>query len=127
MRWLIDEGVPRSLAGWLADRGDDVLFVGASHLQGSDDDVLWEVAVRERRMVITRDLGFVPDRARSCPPGLIVLRAPNNWRAQAIVGFFRDGLASLSPNALRGMLTVIQPGRVRQRQLTSIVPRRPNH
>lgn len=125
MRWLIDEGLPKALVEWLAERGHDVLDVAASSLRGSTDNDLWCAAARQNRTVLTRDVGFVPPYVEPAPPGVVLVRAPDTWRADAILRLVQDGLARIGPEALAGSMTVIQPGRVRQRPLASVLKHRP--
>jgi len=121
MHWLTDEGIPKSLAAWLRDRGDDVLHVAASDLRGSDDDVLWRVAAAEQRIILTRDKGFIPAKAAVLPAGVVLIRVPDRCLAEAIRRLVQEGLTSVPPDSLLGTLTVIRAGRVRQRKLTSVV------
>ena len=121
MRWLLDEGVPNRLATWLLDRGDDVLAVGASEYRSQPDSVLWELAGRERRLVVTRDRGFICPSVSPAPPGVVVLRAPPSWRGAAIALMAWDALQDAGPDRLHGNVTVISPGQVRQRPLSRLV------
>jgi len=121
MRWLIDEGMPKLLVDWLVARGDDVLDVAASPFKGSTDDALWKLAVDERRVVITRDVGFAPIRRAPPPPGLILVRGPDWYHADAILELIQTGLSCVHADSVYGVLTVIRPGRVRQRDLAEIM------
>ena len=59
MKWLIDEGVPRRLADWIREHGEDALVVAESPYRSAPDCDLWLLAGREGRIVITRDRGFL--------------------------------------------------------------------
>lgn len=119
MRWLIDEGVPKAVVDWLVDRGDDVLDVAASGLRGSSDVRLWRIAARQDRVVLARDLDFPLRRVTPSPPGVLLIRAPNTFHAPAILRLLQEGLAEVPPETVRGNITVIKPGRVRQHCLDS--------
>ena len=123
MRWLIDEGMPKRLVQWLRDQGHDVLDVADSDLRGSSDGVLWRVAAEQQRLIVTRDIGFVPAQSPPLPVGAIVVRAPHWFEAEGLDLLVQNALAYLSLHSLVGCLTVIQPGRVRQRALRSVVDR----
>ncbi|NQT53568.1 DUF5615 family PIN-like protein [bacterium] len=123
MRWLIDEGLPKALVGWLVGRGDDVLDVAATPLRGSSDIELWAVAAQQARAVMTRDLGFVPPRSGVLPPAVVFLRAPHTYGAMALLRLAQEGLAEVAAESLCGNLTVIQPGHVRQRKLAGLTTR----
>ena len=57
------------------------------------------------------------------PVGVIIVRVPDTWRAQAIGALMRDAIEKLDETSLRGQLTVVEPGRVRQRPLADAGPR----
>ena len=120
MRWLVDEGLPKVLVDWLVSRGEDVLDVAATPLQGSDDCDLWRIAGEEGRLVVTRDLGFMLPEVRPSPLGVVLVRTPDMCRADAILRLVQAGLSGLQEASLCGHVTVITPGRVRQRRLRSL-------
>lgn len=97
----------------------DVLNVAASQWRGSPDHVLWRIAADEGRIIITLDVGFVPAQSPPLPPGAILLRPLHWYGRDAVVRMVQAALADVPPDALLGYLTVVQPGRVRQRALSS--------
>jgi predicted nuclease of predicted toxin-antitoxin system len=117
MRWLLDEGIPRRIAEWLRERGDDVLVVAESEFRGQSDKALWSLAGGEARLVMTRDRGFLQSSVIPAPVGLVVLRAPDHWRAAAISGLTKGSLRQIGMESLSGKITIIEPGRIRQRPL----------
>jgi len=70
MRFLVDENLPARMVASLLSRGAEVSYVPGSLLASAADDALWEVAAREDRILVTRDLDF-PLPLRPRPPGLI--------------------------------------------------------
>jgi predicted nuclease of predicted toxin-antitoxin system len=58
LRFLVDENLPGAVAELLRADGHDVLAVAPSAFRSADDTELWALAARERRVVVTRDLGF---------------------------------------------------------------------
>ena len=120
MRWLIDENVPKHVVDWLIERGDDVLDVAASPHRSQPDQFLWQLAGRESRVVVTHDLGFMWPSLSPLPPGVVVIRTPDKWRAQQIANAIIAGLQMAGMDGLCGMVTLIEPGRTRQRPLASI-------
>jgi len=123
MRWLVDEGIPKYLVDWLRERGDDVLDVAVSAHRSQSDSFLCRLAGREQRVVITRDLGFLGTGLSASPRGVILLRVPHHWRAADIARLVQDSLRRMECEDLVGYVTVIEPGRVRQRRLQDL-PRR---
>lgn len=120
MRWLVDEGMPKRLVDWLRDRGDDVLDVADSPHRSQSDRFLRQLAGREQRVAITRDLGFLGTRSSALLPGVVLLRVPYDWRARDITRLVQDSLERMGCEELVGCVTVIQPGQVRQRRLQDL-------
>jgi predicted nuclease of predicted toxin-antitoxin system len=110
-------GIPRRLATWLREQGGDVLVVAESEYRGRPDSLLWQVAGRERRLVVTRDRGFLCPALTPPPPGVLVVRVPPQWRAADIVSLVVEIVRRLGPESLVGKITVLEPQRVRQRPL----------
>jgi len=127
MRWLVDEGLPKVLVDWLIQRGDDVLDIAASELRGAKDEHLWRIAGQQGRIVITRDLGFMLPEVSPAPLGVVLVRAPNSYRADAILRLVKAALSRIPGEALYDSVTVIEPGRVRQRTLQGVLKRKSGH
>ena len=121
MRWLLDEGIPKRLAEWLRDRGDDVLVVAESEHRGEPDSALWRTAGLEQRVVITRDRGFLCPNVLPIPVGVVVVRAPEHWNAAAIALLVWDAPNALGGESLAGNVTVMRPGATRQSPISQIV------
>jgi len=115
MLWLLDENLPKALVDWLRDRGDDVLDVADSPCRGWSDRDLWQLAGQQGRVVMTRDLGFLHWPVRPTPLGIVMVRAPDEWRVPSIVRMVVKELQDLVPGELIGQITVVEPGGVRQR------------
>lgn len=81
MRILVDENIPRITVDRLRALGHDVKDIRGTGEQGLADSSLWEVALRERRLLITTDKGFTAYRAAIHSGILIVrLRQPNRMK-----------------------------------------------
>ncbi|MBK1816057.1 DUF5615 family PIN-like protein [Luteolibacter yonseiensis] len=58
MRWLLDQGLPRTAAGLLREKGEDATHVGEiSMFHSKDIDILLHAA-RENQIVVTLDSDF---------------------------------------------------------------------
>ena len=121
-RWLVDENLPSCLVVALRAQGDDVLDVAASQHRGKPDGDLWALAADQSRIVVTRDLGFLTGARGNGPPGIVLVRVPDNWRADSIGALVSASLAELTEDALDGYITVIEPGGLRQRPLADVWP-----
>jgi len=59
MRWLLDQGLPRSAAGQLRLAGHDALHVGDIGLASAADSAILQRAAAEERIVATLDADFL--------------------------------------------------------------------
>jgi predicted nuclease of predicted toxin-antitoxin system len=111
---LFDQNAPLASVHRLRREGHDVAQVAS----GDPDSVVLETARSESRIVVTydRDFGYLVFRTRApIPPGVVYFRSqPSAPDATAL-----DLLAILrTPGVvLEGRLTVVEPGRMRQRPL----------
>jgi predicted nuclease of predicted toxin-antitoxin system len=58
LRFLVDENLPVEIGHFLRSLGHDALIVRRSPLVRASDQVLWACAVREGRVIVTRDKDF---------------------------------------------------------------------
>jgi predicted nuclease of predicted toxin-antitoxin system len=106
MRILVDENIPRMTVDGLRELGHDVRDIRGADDEGLADAGLWDVALRERRLLITTDKGFTQYRAASHPGMLSVrLRQPNRLKIHqsVMLGVERFGDAEWP-----GLLVVIR-------------------
>ena len=84
MKICVDENIPLISVVELRNLGHDVLDIRGTTDQGLTDEVLWEKAQRENRLLITTDKGFSAHRAESHYGILIIrLRQPNEQKIHA--------------------------------------------
>lgn len=114
LRFLVDENLPIDVMQVLEAAGHDVVFVGHSHLASEVDSVLNEFAIRSNRVIVTRDLDF-PLRKAPEPPGLVILRVPKRFGRPEIRQLMTAFAASDEFNEVEGRVTVVAPGRIRNR------------
>jgi predicted nuclease of predicted toxin-antitoxin system len=81
MKIFVDENIPRITIDELTKRGYNVFDIRGTPKEGTDDDVIWEIARKEGRLIITTDKGF--SKNISLPHfGIIIvkLKKPNHLR-----------------------------------------------
>lgn len=66
LRFHLDENVDPDIAAALRKRGIDVTTTQEAGLRSAKDEPQWEYALRERRVLVTHDAGFIK-RARQTP------------------------------------------------------------
>ncbi len=64
----------------LCDLGHDVRDIRCTEYKGSDDGVLWEIAQKEARLLVTTDMGFTQHREERHHGILIVRLKQQNRR-----------------------------------------------
>ena|SRR5690349_23806394 len=77
MNFLVDENLPREVAGWLNSAGHAARHVSEANLLGQSDQVVWAYASSIEAWIITRDADFLAIAARSASGGVIRLRIGN--------------------------------------------------
>ncbi len=114
MKIKLDENFDVRLVLVLAADGHDVDTVPSEGLAGSDDETVYAACHAHGRVLITLDLDF--SNPFRFPPdhmeGIIVVRPP-----RPILSAIRATLVSVLPqlktNPLKGMLWIVEPGRIR--------------
>lgn len=86
MKICVDENIPLITAAELTARGHDVLDIRGTANQGVSDDLLWELAQKDGRLLISTDKGFAQRRGSPHSGILIIrLRQPNERKIHARV------------------------------------------
>ena len=81
MKIFVDENIPLITVETLREFKHDVMDIRGTEHEGMDDDALWKLVQREKRLFITTDKGF--SRFRNTPhSGLLIirLRQPNRMK-----------------------------------------------
>jgi predicted nuclease of predicted toxin-antitoxin system len=59
VKFIIDNQLPLALAKWLQSRGEDAVHVIEREQAKADDRCIWSDAIRECRIVVSKDEDFV--------------------------------------------------------------------
>jgi predicted nuclease of predicted toxin-antitoxin system len=112
MRFLADESCDFRVVRALRAAGHDVVSILEAG-PGAEDSTLMDIALRDRRVFITkdRDFGQLVFAAESAGPGVILLRFPSAARTNlpAVV----VELVANYENKIAEHFVVVQPGRIR--------------
>lgn len=115
MKFKLDENIGRRGAELLRAAGHDVATVLDQALQGSTDEVLFDVCVREGRALITLDhdfgqvIRFPPERTA----GIVVVEPGPRATPTALLDRLQEFLTLLAAHPLTGSLWIVEPRRVR--------------
>lgn len=78
MKILVDETIPIISVIELKRMGHDVKDIRGTPDEGLADDLVWEMVIKENRLLITTDKGFAKFREENHPGILIILlKRPN--------------------------------------------------
>jgi predicted nuclease of predicted toxin-antitoxin system len=116
-RFLLDENIPISAIDLFKDKSHDVTHIIVQGLRGLSDDSIVEIANREGRIIVTRDLDFgsLLDYPINTHQGIIVLRLPDTYTVKDINGVLEDFMSDVSIDEIEKALVVIDPSRYRIR------------
>jgi predicted nuclease of predicted toxin-antitoxin system len=113
----LDENITAVAKGLLTEFGHDCETVIDEGMNGATDPRLLEACRKERRLLMTFDIGFGDIRAY--PPsghqGIVVLRL-HDQQPQIVLDVLRKFLLSTDLNQLAGCLCVVTENRVRIRR-----------
>jgi predicted nuclease of predicted toxin-antitoxin system len=113
--FLVDECLPIDVTLALRKRGFDASDLVERGSRGLDDHAVWALAAAESRILVTRDLDFPLRGVVPRPPGLVLLRAPDDTAAPQLGALATALLDKVVASELVGRITVVSPGRYRQR------------
>ena len=76
MRWLLDQGIPRTAADLLRSRGMDATHIGEIGMASAKDVEIIRLAEQENRVVVTLDADFhaILAHAGASKPSVVRLR-----------------------------------------------------
>ena len=106
MNILVDENIPIMCVLQLRQMGHDVLDIRSTDQKGMADNLLWDKACREGRLLITTDRGFADYRRREHHGILIVsLRQPNRQKFHKRI---TEAMNMFPPDRWPGLLVVMR-------------------
>jgi predicted nuclease of predicted toxin-antitoxin system len=99
MRFLVDAQLPPALARWLAANGHTAEHVAARHMEAAADATIWDHALQEGAIIITKDEDFALRKAlNDAGPAMVWIRLPNTRRRELLARF-----ASVLPDVLSAL------------------------
>ncbi|NJL28376.1 MAG: DUF5615 family PIN-like protein [Thermoanaerobaculia bacterium] len=118
MRFLLDQGLPRSATGNLRDRGFDAVHVGEIGLETASDELILERSRQENRVAVTLDADFHALLALSgaATPSVIRFRI-EGLRGPELVALLMTVLDKCTEDLQAGAVVTVQEQRIRLRRL----------
>jgi predicted nuclease of predicted toxin-antitoxin system len=88
MRFIVDAQLPPALARWLVAKGHEAEHVEARQMAMASDTAIWDLALRESLVIITKDEDFSQRRIlTSGGPTIVWIRWPNTRRRDLLARF----------------------------------------
>lgn len=119
MKFLVDNALSPVMAEGLRRAGHDAIHVRDYRLQESEDEVIFDRAAREERIIVSADTDFGTLLAlrREKTPSVILLRRMVPRRPESQVSFLLSNLKEIAESLERGAVVVIEETRLRVRPL----------
>lgn len=118
MRFLVDASLSPSVVSSLNDAGHDAVHVGDVLPLNAPDDVVFDTAVEQQRVIVTADTDFgeILARRQSSIPSVVLFRTPGG-RPSARAQLLLDHLPAVAQELADGAIVVFQETRLRVRPL----------
>ena len=119
MKFLIDNALSPLVAEGLHKAGHDAAHVRDYGIQRSDDEVVFDRARQEERVIVSADTDFGTLLAtrQSSKPAVILFRRTSQRGPQAQVNLLLANLPNVMDLLNEGSIVVLEENRVRSRRL----------
>jgi predicted nuclease of predicted toxin-antitoxin system len=119
MKFLIDNALSPVLASLLKESWYDAVHVRTVGLQHANDDLIFDHAAANDRIVVSADTDFGTSlAARSTQkPSVIQFRGPGSRRPEALAKLLVANLPQCAEALQSGSIVTLEPARVRVRAL----------
>jgi predicted nuclease of predicted toxin-antitoxin system len=118
MNFLVDNALSPILATFLQQAGHDAVHVRAIDLQRADDEVVFERAASEDRVLVSADTDFGTLLATfGAQASVIQFRGRGSRQPDALARTIVSNLPQLSDALESGSIVTFEPSRVRVRSL----------
>ena len=117
IKFLLDADMPRSSAEVVRNMEFDVEDVRDIGMGSAKDREIIEYALKNSRLIITRDTDFGEVLRYPEHPGAIIFRLPNTFTISEINERLKGFLSSITEEMLRNAITVIELERYRRRPI----------
>lgn len=117
LRLLLDADMPRSTAKLIESLGCDVEDVRDIGLKSAKDKEIVEYALKNKRIIVTRNIGFGSTLRYPKHPGAIIVRLPYKSTSKQINERLKTFLKSVSEDKIVNAITIVELARHRRRAL----------
>ncbi len=118
MKFFLDANMPYSASGVFEKLDLEAMHARDVGLSQASDDEVMDYAVKNKSILVTKDLGFanITRFPVESHYGVVVLRLPYYFKAHQLVNVLRDFLSSVDVKLLVKSIAIIKLGRYRIRK-----------
>ena len=95
MRFVVDNQLPPRLSRFLADAGHDAVHVTMVGLDAADDQTVWAWAIREARVLVSKDEDFLYLAHRQGDRGRLLWVRLGNCRREVLLDAFARSIDAI--------------------------------
>lgn len=119
MNFLIDNSVSPVVAQRLREAGHDAVHVRDYGLQESDDEIIFDRATAEKRVIVAADTDFgtLLAERKATKPSVILFRGRSPRRPEVQARLLTVNLSTIIDSLDQGSIIVFEDGRLRSRAL----------
>ncbi|MCD5409405.1 MAG: DUF5615 family PIN-like protein [Methanocellales archaeon] len=117
LKFLLDADMPRSSAEVIRSAGYDIEDVRDIGMGAAKDREIIEYALKNERIIVTRDADFGEILRYPKHPGGIIFRLPYTFRVEELNKILKEFLNSVEEDKIRNAIIIVEVGRYRKRSL----------
>lgn len=107
MKFIVDNQLPAALARWLEAKGADAIHVLELALDTAKDHDIWTLAMREQRIVVSKDEDFFHLANRANDQGRLLWVRVGNCRRDMLLARFESAWLGIEEAFVAGNRVVM--------------------
>ena len=117
LKFLLDADMPRSSAKLMRSLGYDIEDVRDIGLRRAKDEEIVKYALKNNRIIITRNVGFGSTLRHPKHPGAIIIRLPYNFTSRKINAMLKNFFTSVNEDEIKNSIILVELTRYRRRTI----------